>query len=95
MKRTNGRFSDYERDAVYRAILERRDVRRNVLPTPTSDGVLMRVLTAAHHAGSVGFMQPWDFVVITKQATKCAVKDLFVEANAKASAPYRGIRGEL
>jgi 5,6-dimethylbenzimidazole synthase len=57
----NGKFSDHERAAVYRAIFERRDVRRNFLRKPIVDDVLVRILTAAHHAGSVGFMQPWDF----------------------------------
>ena len=77
-------FSDVEREAVYRAIFERRDVRRNFLPTPIPDQVLTRVLTAAHHAGSVGFMQPWDFVVIRNRSTKRAVKGLFQKANAEA-----------
>ncbi len=88
-------FSTVERTAVYRAIFERRDVRRNFLATPISDAVLMRLLTAAHHAGSVGFMQPWDFVVIRNRATKRAVKDLFVEANTAASARYAGAKGAL
>jgi len=91
----NGRFSDAEREAVYRAIFERRDVRRNFLPTPIPDPVLTRVLTAAHHAGSVGFMQPWDFVVIRDQATKGAVKELFLEANAEAATRYQGGRASL
>mgnify|MGYP001200803045 CR=1 FL=1 len=91
----DGRFSDAEREAVYRAIFERRDVRRNFLRTPIPDAVMMWLLTAAHHAGSVGFMQPWDFVVIRNQATKRAVKDLFIDANAKASARYAGAKGAL
>ncbi len=95
MKKANGQFSQREREAVYRVMFERRDVRRNFLPTPIPDEVLMRLLTAAHHAGSVGFMQPWDFVVIRNRATKRAVKDLFREANRKASAKYAGARGEL
>lgn len=95
MRRTNGRFTDAERAAVYRAIFERRDVRRNFLPTPIPDAVMMRLLTAAHHAGSVGFMQPWDFVVIRSRATKRAVKDLFVNVNAKASVRYAGAKGAL
>lgn len=93
--RTNGRFSNAEREAVYRAIFERRDVRRNFLPTPIPDAVMMRLLTAAHHAGSVGFMQPWDFVVIRNRATKRAVKELFTDANTKASARYTGSKGAL
>jgi 5,6-dimethylbenzimidazole synthase len=95
MRRTNGRFSQQERDAVYRVMFERRDVRRNFLPTPIPDKVMMRLLTAAHHAGSVGFMQPWDFVVIKNRATKRAVKNLFLEANAKASARYAETKGIL
>jgi 5,6-dimethylbenzimidazole synthase len=95
MMRTDGRFSDTEREAVYRAIFERRDVRRNFLPTPIPEPVMMRLLTAAHHAGSVGFMQPWDFVVVRKPATKRAVKRLFVEANAEAARHYTGTKGEL
>lgn len=95
MSRAQGRFSDPEREAVYRAIFERRDVRRNFLPKPIPDEVMMRLLTAAHHAGSVGFMQPWDFVVIRKSATKRAVKRLFVEANTEAAHRYTGLKGDL
>ena len=90
-----GRFTDVEREAVYRAIFERRDVRRNFLPTPIPDQVLTRVLTAAHHAGSVGFMQPWDFVVVRDGATKGAVKELFRQANDEAAARYQGERAAL
>ncbi len=95
MSRVGGRFSIPEREAVYRAIFERRDVRRNFLPTPIPDQVMMRLLKAAHHAGSVGFMQPWDFVVIRKPATKREVKRLFVEANTEAARRYTGAKGEL
>ena len=95
MKRVQGRFSDREREAVYRAMFERRDVRRNFLPTPIPEDVLMRLLTAAHHAGSVGFMQPWDFVVIRDRSTKRAVKGLFTKANAEAATKYAGAKGDL
>lgn len=91
----HGQFSEAERAAVYRAIFERRDVRRHFLPTPIQEDVLMRLLTAAHHAGSVGFMQPWDFVVIRNPETKKAVKRLFLDANAKAAARYKGAKKEL
>lgn len=91
----DGRFSNAERSAVYRAIFERRDVRRNFLPTPIPDHILKRVLTAAHHAGSVGFMQPWDFVVVREPTTKSAVKKLFRQANAQATTRYQGKRATL
>lgn len=88
-------FTDDERAGVYRAIFERRDVRRNFLPDPIPDDVLMRLLQAAHHAGSVGFMQPWDFIVIRDASTKRAIKNLFNKTNEEAAARYRGSRGQL
>jgi nicotinate-nucleotide--dimethylbenzimidazole phosphoribosyltransferase len=59
-----------QRDAVYRVIAERRDVRRDFLPDPVPAEVLRRVLSAAHQAPSVGLSQPWDFVVITDRARR-------------------------
>jgi 5,6-dimethylbenzimidazole synthase len=91
----SGRFSDDERAAVYRVIFERRDVRRNFVRKPIAAAVLGRILTAAHHAGSVGFMQPWDFVVIRERTTKRAVKQLFMQANAGAAMRYEGARATL
>ncbi|MCP9475147.1 MAG: 5,6-dimethylbenzimidazole synthase [Nitrospira sp.] len=70
-------------------------MRRNFLSTPIEEEVLARLLTAAHHAGSVGFMQPWDFVVIRDPSTKRAVKALFEKANVAAGAVYRGAKGDL
>ena len=90
-----GSFSERERAAVYRVIFERRDVRRDFLPTRIPNEVLSRLLTAAHHAGSVGFMQPWDFVVIRDASTKLAVKKLFLKTNAEAANHYKGARGIL
>src|SRR5438876_8733196 len=57
-------FSNDEHAAVYKAIALRRDIRRQFEPTPIPHDVLARILSAAHHAGSVGFMQPWDFILI-------------------------------
>lgn len=90
-----GEFTELERAAVYRAIVERRDVRENFLPTPIPDKVLTRLLTAAHHAGSVGFMQPWDFLVIRDASTKAVVKALFKKTNGAAAKHYRGARADL
>lgn len=58
-------YPDAQREAVYRVISERRDVRQGFLADPVPDDVLRRVLAAAHQAPSVGFSQPWDFIVIT------------------------------
>jgi nicotinate-nucleotide--dimethylbenzimidazole phosphoribosyltransferase len=69
-------FPDDQRAAVYRAIEERRDVRRDFLPDPIPSEVLERVLAAAHRAPSVGFSQPWDFIVITDAARRARIKAL-------------------
>lgn len=85
-----GDFSAEEREAVYRAIFERRDIRKDFLSDPIPEETLRRILLAAHHAGSVGFMQPWDFLVIRNADTKQEVKNLFVQANDAAALQYRG-----
>lgn len=85
-------FSDAERDSVYKCIHRRRDVRGPFLPDPVPDEVLARVLRAAHHAPSVGFMQPWDFVVVRDPAVKRAVHDAFQTANQEAVALFEGER---
>lgn len=56
-------FSEEERAGVYRAIHERRDM-RHFAGGVVADEVLLRLLRAAHHAPSVGFMQPWRFIRI-------------------------------
>lgn len=67
---TDHAFSPAERRAVYRAIAERRDMRRFVPDTAVPEDVLARLLAAAHAAPSVGLMQPWRFVRITDPALR-------------------------
>lgn len=76
-------FGDFEREAIYRAIFTRRDVRSHFRPDPVDDAVLARLLAAAHHAPSVGFMQPWNFIVIREQQRRAAVRDLFLAARSQ------------
>jgi 5,6-dimethylbenzimidazole synthase len=83
-------FSDAERRGVYRAVYERRDIRNQFLPTPIPDDVLGRILLAAHHAPSVGFMQPWDFILIRDVALRTNVRNNFLEANRQAAQRYQG-----
>jgi 5,6-dimethylbenzimidazole synthase len=88
----NHGFSDEQREGLYRAIRERRDVRSQFLPDPIAPDILARLLHAAHHAPSVGFMQPWDFLVIDSIEIKRAVKSLYERANAEAANNYSGER---
>ncbi len=78
-------FSAAERSAVYKAIFNRRDVRGEFLPDPVPDEVLGRVLNAAHHAPSVGFMQPWDFMIIRSTEVREEIHGLFNKAHAEAA----------
>jgi 5,6-dimethylbenzimidazole synthase len=81
-------FSDEERRGVYRAIYERRDVRSHFLPGPVPGEVLHRILDAAHHAPSVGFMQPWDFIVIRDASIRQAIYENFERASRSAAEIY-------
>lgn len=86
-------FSAAERAAVYRAIFERRDC-RHFLPDPVPDEVLARILIAAHHAPSVGFMQPWNFLIVRGRSVREQIKQAFERANARAATLFPGERAE-
>ena len=79
---------------VYEAIYTRRDV-RHFRADPLDDAVLRRILDAAHHAGSVGFMQPWNFIVIRDLDTRLRVRNIFDRENAAAAENYSGPRRQL
>jgi len=81
-------ISEDERNAVYKTIFSRRDVRGQFLADEIDNEVLMRILTAAHHAPSVGFMQPWDFVVVKEPETKAKIKVGFDVAHAESAAMF-------
>lgn len=91
---TDPEFSLAERDAVYKCIFNRRDVRGQFLPDPIPDQVLARILRAAHHAPSVGFMQPWDFILVRDPAIKQRVRDAFQIANEEAAGMFEDERQE-
>lgn len=76
-------FSEAERRAVYRAIRERRDVRR-FRSAPIPDNVLQRLLQAAACAPSVGYMQPWNFLIIHDHLVRQQIHQAFLQANAEA-----------
>ena len=87
-------ISTAERDALYKIIHARRDVRGQFLTDPVPEDVLTRILSAAHHAPSVGFMQPWDFVLVTSDTTKKALKSGFEVAHAESAAMFDDARRE-
>ncbi len=84
-----------ERDAVYKTIYSRRDTRGEFKPDPIPDDVIMRILDSAHHAPSVGFMQPWDFIIVQNPDIKKQIKDGFEEAHKEAAEMFHGERQEM
>ncbi len=94
MTTSNHRFTEAERRGLYRAIHERRDVRSQFLPDRIPPDVLARLLEAAHHAPSVGFMQPWDFIVIESRSVRETVLAMHEQENQKAAERFEGERQE-
>lgn len=84
------RFTEPEIAGVYRAIAERRDM-RHFRPDPVDPALLKRLLWAAHHAPSVGYMQPWRFIRITDHTLRERMHEL-VEVERRATAKALGER---
>jgi 5,6-dimethylbenzimidazole synthase len=76
-------FDEAARAAIYRAIFTRRDIRSGFLKDLVPDETLARILLAAHHAPSVGFMQPWNFIVIRDLKKKAQIRDLVMKARGE------------
>ena len=85
-------FSPDERAAVYRAIAERRDMRHFAGGTVAPE-LLARLLQAAHQAPSVGLMQPWRFIRITRPELRESIHGL-VEAERVRTAEALGERSD-
>ena len=86
-------FSATERQAVYRAIAERRDMRRFVTDAAVQEEVLARLLHAAHSAPSVGLMQPWRFIRITDSGLRTRIHAI-VDDERLRTAEALGPRGD-
>ena len=81
----NDDFTEVEKNGFYKAIYSRRDVRSHFISKPIPDATLTKILHAAHHAPSVGFSQPWNFILIKDNSTKRKIKESF-ELEKKRSA---------
>ncbi|WP_079202331.1 5,6-dimethylbenzimidazole synthase [Pseudomonas sp. CC6-YY-74] len=87
-------FSPEERAAVYRAIAERRDMRHFSGGEVTPE-LLARLLEAAHQAPSVGLMQPWRFIRITRPALREAIHGLVDEERLRTAEALGERSGEF
>jgi 5,6-dimethylbenzimidazole synthase len=87
-EKPGGLTAEQVKRGLYGAIFSRRDVRGQFTGEPVSEDILARVLLAAHHAPSVGFMQPWNFIMIRSEEVRRAVKESFNRANDAACAMF-------
>ncbi len=81
---TDNAFPQADRDAVYRAIAERRDMRHFSGGTVAPE-LLHRLLQAAHQAPSVGLMQPWRFIRISDRHLRGQIQQLVEEERVRTA----------
>jgi 5,6-dimethylbenzimidazole synthase len=87
-------LTEEEKNGVYKAIFNRRDI-RSFLKTPIPDEKLYALLEAAHSAPSVGFMQPWNFIIIQKEETKQALAKIVEKERRALAIHFEGTSREL
>ena len=92
----NGKlFTEQDVAVLEEIILNRRDVRGNrFLQTEVKDEILEKLLSAAVNAPSVGYSQPWEFVVIKDAAIRQRVKESFEEENARSKEFFKDEKKE-
>ncbi|MBQ49730.1 MAG: 5,6-dimethylbenzimidazole synthase [Zetaproteobacteria bacterium] len=83
------RFDLQDQQVLKEVIVSRRDVRGNrFLPTDVPEEHIREILLAGIHAPSVGFSQPWEFLVVDDCKTKQKVKQCFLDANEHAQRKF-------
>jgi len=86
-------FNQTDAQILQNIILNRRDVRGNRFSNkPLPDSLVIEILSAALHAPSVGFSQPWEFVVIRDPKTKSAITASFEQENQQARSIFEGAK---
>jgi 5,6-dimethylbenzimidazole synthase len=84
-------FNQEEADLLLDIMMNRRDVRGNrFLDRPIEEEKIRQILLAAVNAPSVGFSQPWEFVLVKNNEIKQQIKECFNHENEKASDLFEG-----
>ncbi|MDX1757757.1 MAG: 5,6-dimethylbenzimidazole synthase [Marinobacter sp.] len=92
----NKLFNSTDQQLLTDIMLHRRDVRgNNFLPDELPSEVVEQILRAATLAPSVGFSQPWEFVLVRDPAVRRRVADSFEAENRKAEAQFSDHRRQL
>lgn len=86
---SNKHFSENEQLSLDDIIRHRRDIRgNNFLNTPIEQDIIDKILLSASLAPSVGYSQPWEFVLIEDEQTKALIVDSHKRENQRAAALY-------
>lgn len=89
------KFTSEDIETLENIILSRRDVRGNrFIDKEISKEDLEKILFAGVNAPSVGFSQPWEFVVVKDMAIRNEIKQSFFEENEKAADLFEGKKGD-
>ena len=84
------KFTPENIETLEQIILARRDVRGNrFIDKPIVQKDLDKILFAGVNAPSVGFSQPWEFVVIKDLDIRNKIKESFFEENEKAKQLFK------
>ena len=84
-------FNQEEADLLLDIMVNRRDVRGNRFSgRPIEEEKIRQILLAAVNAPSVGFSQPWEFVLVKSNEIKQQIKESFDQENEKASDLFEG-----
>src|SRR5213592_3675350 len=83
-------FTISQKEGLYKAVFSRRDIRSHFNDKKIPGDVLVRVLNAAHHAPSVGFSQPWNFILIKDSSARQHVKDSFLKERERSISMLNG-----
>ncbi len=86
-------FNQQESNVLEEIIFHRRDVRGNRFQNqPIPDEKMEKILWAGIHAPSVGYSQPWEFIVVKASETKKAIRQIFDRSNQEGSGSFEGER---
>ncbi|MGK0288663.1 MAG: 5,6-dimethylbenzimidazole synthase, partial [bacterium] len=86
-------FTSEESQILEDIMIHRRDVRGNqFIGKEIPSDVLNKILFSAQVAPSVGFSQPWKFVIVQKQEIKQKILNSFQEENDSAANQFEGGR---
>lgn len=77
-------ISQYDREGFYKILFSRRDVRSHFIKKDIPLSTILRIINAAHHAPSVGYSQPWNFIMIKDENTRKKIKESFLREHEKA-----------